>query len=336
MLGTPARPAATSESLEVELPLLVAKRHGARAAGSYDPGHKGTLLYHDPQTGKMYREEEGIAENKRREAQRKVRLQESKMVSKSGMIEGTPGGTPEQRRQMEQRQEEIVRNRASQGQFSKEAAFADAQSLVNKSIADALEKAMPQITAMSEGAGTSRSTTAALMTQRAAERGAVEGAALGTQVATAYGGLSNQLAQTLEMLTRSDPNSPTALLIQALIGSKGLVSEQSGSQNTSGTQVKDVDTTQNVGPQETLQNTLKEILQPLNSMNLLQPKGGGQASQPLSGRVAMPNKQITIARGPDVGGDTDNKTIQINSGTEASIYGQYGEDQLADIYEEGY
>jgi hypothetical protein len=214
----------------------------------------------DPKTGRQYSYQEGAAENARRMAQREQRIQQ-------GAIEAIPGGTPEMRLQQQQRQEEIARNRQTQGQYSKEAAFIDSQALVNKAIADSLEQVLPQITAAMEGAGTSRSSMGALLTQRAAEKAGVEGAALGANAAVAYGGINNQLAGVLELLTRSDPNSPTALLLQAIIGSKGLVTDSTSSQETSGVSNKNQSGVNQVGGQETLQDTSRRILEPLSDMS---------------------------------------------------------------------
>lgn len=136
------------------------------------------------------------------------------------------GGTDSQKAFEAARLEEINRNRAQQGKYSKEAAMSDSQALVQKAINDALRSAMPQITQASEGAGASKSTLRAQLTQEAATRGALEGAAQGAQLSTAYGQQYNQLASVLESLTRQDPNSPTALLAQAITSSKGMVQPQ--------------------------------------------------------------------------------------------------------------
>lgn len=136
----------------------------------------------------------------------------------------TPGGTAAQRQTQGDRQQEIATNRTTRAGYTRETAGADANALIQKSIADALEAAMPQISAQLEGAGTSRSTIAANLTQKAALRGGVEGAALGANLGVQYGNINTQLSGVLEMLTRSDPNSPEAMLLQAIIGSRGLVS----------------------------------------------------------------------------------------------------------------
>lgn len=126
------------------------------------------------------------------------------------MLQG--GGTPEFQRSQQQRMTEINRNRATQGQFSKEAAFADAQGAINQILRQAMEGNVATLTRSAEGAGTSQSSMRALMTQDALTRAAESGASLGLNAATAYGGVSNQLAGILEGLTRPDNSNIEALL----------------------------------------------------------------------------------------------------------------------------
>lgn len=271
--------------------------------------------WRDPKTGKIYDIADGNTENGKR-------LQQRKKWQPTPAVEA---GTPEQRQQVAQRQEEIARNRATQGTYSKTEAFADAQGLVNKAIADSLERTLPQITSALEGSGTSKGSMAALLTQRAAEKAGVEGAALGAQTAVAYGGINTALASTLEMLTRSDPNSPTAMLIQALGMSKGLISDQIGSQNTMATGNKQADTQQDIGQQNTFVNTLKEILQPLGQVNNM---GDFNPTPRSQGPSVQTNQPSIIARNPS--SNFDNRSIQVSAGSDDAIYGGdnlYAEDE---------
>lgn len=195
--------------------------------------------YIDPRTGNPMDDVQADRFNARQQASR------AEATRNAGT---TPGGTSETRQQQAERQTEISRNRSEQNRYSAGAAREDAQALINKSIADALEAAMPQISAGLEGAGTSRSTIAASLTQRAATRGATEGAALGANLGVQYGQLSNQLSGVLEQLTRSDPNGPTAMLLNAINTSRGLVSTTT--QNQTGGSVTNrtgTTTTQNTG-----------------------------------------------------------------------------------------
>lgn len=136
------------------------------------------------------------------------------------------GGTDEQKLLTQARGEEVSRVRNQQDAYSKDAAMADSQSLINKAIADAMRAAEPRITSYAEGAGASKSSMAALLSQEAATKGAVEGAALGTQLSSAYGQIFNQLESILENITKQDPNSPTGMLLQAIIGSRGIIEPQ--------------------------------------------------------------------------------------------------------------
>ena len=260
LTGTPAKPAVSAAEAKTQLPDVVPISTGERSrytVGGWVPATAAT--WRDPLTGKTMSQQEAQRVNRERAQQRK-------QLVATGATEAVPGGTPEQQQQQADRQQEIVRNRAAQETYSKEAAVGDAQALVNKSIADALEAAAPLITRYSEGAGASRNTTAALLTEKAALKGATEGAALGAQLGVSYGGIQNQLASTLELLTRSDPNSPTALLLQAIIGSKGLVQDSAQSQSTSGTTTKTAETVQQQGPETTYQDTMKQILNPIQPL----------------------------------------------------------------------
>jgi len=185
---------------------------------------EGGWMYQNPVTKGTMSSQEAQQFN----AQQEVKRQQ--VVTQAGTI--GPTLSPQTQGRLADRDLEIQRNRTQQGEYSKAAAFTDAQALMDKALQDALERELPQITAASEGAGTSKGSMRALLTQRAAERGATEGAALGSQLSTAYGGLSNQLASTLELLTRSDPNSPEAMLLQAILGSKGLVQQGTTGQTT--------------------------------------------------------------------------------------------------------
>lgn len=143
-----------------------------------------------------------------------------------------------------QRQLEIERNRALQGEYSKAAAMVDAQNLTGYFQRKMMEEAMPSITRGAEGAGTSQSTVRALLAQKAATQTAENAAAAGTQLAVSYGGINTQLAGVLEALTRSDPNSPLAMLLNAIGLTKGATQSTSGSQSSSGTKTVDTTTTQ--------------------------------------------------------------------------------------------
>lgn len=177
-----------------------------------------------PQYGWYWQSPTGVTMSEQ-DAQRYNAQQQAKIqteVQAGGTIKGS---SPDYDRSQAERKTEIDRNRQTQASYSKEAATTDANVLMQKAIADALEAAMPQITAGLEGAGTSRSTMAAALTQKAALKGATEGAALGAGLGAQYGQINTALSGVLEALTRSDPNSPTAQLLQAIIASKGLVTQ---------------------------------------------------------------------------------------------------------------
>lgn len=240
----------------------------------------------DPKTGNLMTSVEAATFNAK---QGELRARATQAAGTTG------GGTEAQKTQQTERQTEIGRGRATQDKYTKEAAFTDAQALVNKSIADALEAAMPQIAAQLEGAGTSRSSLAANLTQKAATKGATEGAALGANLAGTYGQISNQLSGVLEMLTRSDPNSPAAMLLQAIIGSKGLVSSSVGSQSqtSEGTKTGTVDTVKSGN----ISGTISEHnpLSPLPAM-----VNPGVAASKVSNAPASTNPYYAFSMGPAI------------------------------------
>lgn len=158
------------------------------------------------------------------------------------------GGSPDQQSTTAERQTEIGRTRQLQGQYSPEAASATGNALISKAIKDALLTLMPQITAASEGSGTSKGSMQALLIQQAGEKGATEGAAQAATLSAQYGGLQANFEQTLNELTKQDPNSPLAQLAQLIIGSKGIVQSTASNSTTNSTTNQSTNTaTQNSG-----------------------------------------------------------------------------------------
>lgn len=149
------------------------------------------------------------------------------------------GGTAEQKQEKATRQGEVATVQKARGDYSKEAAFADAQGAVAQQSRLAMEKLLPSITRSAEGAGTSQNSMRALLLQDAANKAAESASALGLKAATDYGGITGNLSSVLEALTR--PTNPvTAALLQALQISKGeqstggTTSSSSGSNNYQG------------------------------------------------------------------------------------------------------
>lgn len=201
-------------------------------------------VYTNPNTGLTM----SPAEANRFNQQQTAKQQE--MIKAGGM---TAGGTVDQRTIAAERQTEIGRNREQQGKYSKEAAFGDAKALTDYFTRVLSEQQLPGILRAAEGAGASSGTTRALLMNDQIARASESAAKTGLDAAVQYGGLSNQLAATLEALTRQDPNSISNQLIQALSVAKGI--EQFGS-NASVTTTQQ-DTTQqqksvaNQGAQQT-------------------------------------------------------------------------------------
>lgn len=142
------------------------------------------------------------------------------------------GGTAEQRAERAARLEEINAVRQQRGDYTKEAAFIDAEAVSARESRLALEKLVPSLTRAAEGAGTSASSMRALLLQDAAAKAAESAAALGLQTATNYGNISASLSGVLANLTQ--PNNPvTQALLDAISLSKGQTSTSSGDSKTS-------------------------------------------------------------------------------------------------------
>jgi hypothetical protein len=104
--------------------------------------------------------------------------------------------------------------------YSKEAAFTDAQGAMAAQLRDAMESSSASLVKAAEGSGTSGSAMRALLLQNAQQNAADSAATLGLQAATNYGQLASNMSGILESLTR--PNDPTTeYLLNALNIAKG-------------------------------------------------------------------------------------------------------------------
>lgn len=122
------------------------------------------------------------------------------------------GGTVEQRQQRADRQGEVGAVRQQRADYSKEAAFGDAQGAMAQQLRLAMEKVLPSLVRSAEGAGTSQNSMRALLLQDAAAKSAESASALGLQAAKDYGAISGNLSSVLEALTRPNDQQTTDLL----------------------------------------------------------------------------------------------------------------------------
>jgi hypothetical protein len=143
------------------------------------------------------------------------------------------GGTPEQLAEAARRLQEINAVRQQRGDYSKQAAFTDAQGAQSQQSRLALEKLIPSITRAAEGAGTSGSSMRALLLQDAANKASESAAALGLKASVDYGNISGGMNQVLEALTRQG-NPITDSLLKALEISKGQRSTQTSGGTVAG------------------------------------------------------------------------------------------------------
>lgn len=139
------------------------------------------------------------------------------------------GGTEEMQRQLAARLGEVNRVTALRARYSPEAAFADAQGLINQTLRRAMEERMPQILRASEGAGASQSSMRALLTQDAITRASEAAGAQGLTAAQGYGQIGANLSGVLEALTRTDNSS-----LEAIINTIRLMQEANQTTTTEG------------------------------------------------------------------------------------------------------
>lgn len=130
------------------------------------------------------------------------------------------GGTAEQRAEAANRATEVQAVRGQRADYTKEAAFTDAQGAMAGESRKALEKLIPSITKAAEGAGTSASSMRALLMQDAANKAAESAAALGLQASVNYGQIGSSLSSVLQSLT-AQTNPVTKALLEAIQLSKG-------------------------------------------------------------------------------------------------------------------
>ena len=122
------------------------------------------------------------------------------------------GGTDQQKEANAERTQTIQDTRASAADYTKDKAFKDAADLVSQSLQNAMEKQMPAISKSIQGAGTSSSSMQGLLSQKLAADSSQAAGALGAQQATAYGGITANLASVLERLTQADSTTENSLI----------------------------------------------------------------------------------------------------------------------------
>jgi hypothetical protein len=208
----------------------------------------GQTIYVHPTTGVQFNDPKSVQLFNEKQAA----LQQEHIKTNGG------GGSATQRETARQRQAQIVSDIAKQKDFTPEKAQALAEGLSSYYNRVLTEGQLPGILRAAEGAGTSQGTTRALLTQQAIQRTSEVASKTGADLSVAFGGLSNDLAKTLEALTREDPNSISNQLIQAIVASKGLVSSSSstGSQNTQQQQKTAQDQTVNKSAEVSTQQKL--------------------------------------------------------------------------------
>lgn len=143
------------------------------------------------------------------------------------------GGTAYMKQQQAARTQEIANVQQQRQQYSKEAAFNDAQGAMAAQLGNAMNQALASLTRSAEGAGTSGSALRALLLQNAQQKAADSAATLGLQASVNYGQVAGGMNNTLEALTRvNDP--VTEALLKALELARGVNTTTTSSGSSSG------------------------------------------------------------------------------------------------------
>lgn len=125
----------------------------------------------------------------------------------SSLIKSLGYVVPANKEMQKERAGEVDTNQALRDQYTKDAAFADAQGAMNAMLQQALAELLPGLTRAADGAGASASSLRALMTQQAGAEAAQRAAQLGLDAATNYGNISGNYSGIIEALTRPDTQS---------------------------------------------------------------------------------------------------------------------------------
>ena len=130
------------------------------------------------------------------------------------------GGTAAQKGDRKARTQTIQRAQASQQDYSKNAAFDDAQGAMAAQLRQAMQQILPTLVRAAEGSGTSQNALPALLLQQQTAQAAEAAAALGLKASVDYGNVNANIGSILERLTTGADPAQQAL-IQALNAAKG-------------------------------------------------------------------------------------------------------------------
>lgn len=220
-------------------------------------------------------------------------------IDRGGAFGGKKGGGDQAAQLREEWLAELSANRQIRSDYSKEAAFADAEGATNAAISKALLETMPTVTAGIDAAGTSGSALSALLAQQNAQAAADQAATLSLQAAISYGQIQNNASNTLAELVKSGDPATNALL-EALGVAKGSVTKGTTTENTSSSQNSSTNSSQNTtttGTQNSTQNT-------------------GPSTTTTTPTTAVANPSTKVAVG--------NTTVNTPSSYRSTIYGTAG------------
>lgn len=195
------------------------------------------------------------------------------------------------KKQDQLRLQEIATNQGIRGDYSKANAFADAQGASAAALSDAIQQAMPTITAGIDAAGTSGSALSALLTQQAAEEGAKDAAALSLNAAISYGQIQANLSSAITGLLGQGSSAANALL-EALGIAKGasVNSTTTNQQNSSSTTNQSTDSTSTTNTNQTSTQSGTSQTNPLVPTTKKAESGYGLLGDPVVNGANTPTK----------------------------------------------
>lgn len=165
------------------------------------------------------------------------------------------GGTEQQQMQQAQRQGEVQYVQGQRDQYTKQAAFADAEGAMAAQLRQALLKLIPGINNAASGAGTSQSSMRALLMEQAAKDAADSAATLGLKASVDYGNVGANLSNILQSLTAPN-NDVMNSLLNAFNTLKGasVSSTTTGTKQTNTTGTTNTSTNQNTNTSGSTEN----------------------------------------------------------------------------------
>lgn len=159
-------------------------------------------------------------------------------MARALILELLGGGTADYKAMRSARNADKVSLQELSRDYTNDAAFSDAGSLMALNLQNSMEKQMPALAKAVQGAGTSASSMQGLLSNKIAQDASLSAGALGAEQAKAYGAIQANMRNTIESYTRGDDQSAQNLIkaLDLLKVSKSRSDQQSTSQGSSSSQ----------------------------------------------------------------------------------------------------